>query len=80
MTSNIYRSQSKNRNCNSCNCKGDKEKAGIVDETIEVPGTNNALVPLLSAILFQLFAYQDSLSLRFNVDLPGNLAKSMRVE
>jgi glucosamine--fructose-6-phosphate aminotransferase (isomerizing) len=60
--------------------EGDKEIAGMVNEIIEIPSSHDALVPLLSVIPLQLFAYHTALHLGCNVDRPRNLAKSVTVE
>jgi glucosamine 6-phosphate synthetase-like amidotransferase/phosphosugar isomerase protein len=56
------------------------ESSLMVNETIEIPAVHDALVPLLSVIPLQLFAYHTALHLGCNVDRPRNLAKSVTVE
>ena len=80
MISNIMEVKARNGNVIAVISEGDKEIAGIVDEFIEIPVTHDALVPLLSVIPLQLFAYHTALSLGCNVDRPRNLAKSVTVE
>jgi len=80
MISNIMEVKARNGIVIAVIIEGDKEIAGMVDETIEVPTTNDALVPLLSVIPLQLFAYHTALALGCNVDRPRNLAKSVTVE
>ncbi len=60
--------------------EGDEEMAKIADEVIEVPNTENCLVPLLSVIPLQLLAYHVAVAKGLNVDQPRNLAKSVTVE
>jgi len=60
--------------------KGDKEVARIADHTIEIHPADDALVPLLSTIPFQLLSYHIAVKLDRNVDQPRNLAKSVTVE
>jgi glucosamine--fructose-6-phosphate aminotransferase (isomerizing) len=60
--------------------KGDKEVARIADHTIEVHPSDDALVPILSTIPFQLLSYHIAVMLDRNVDQPRNLAKSVTVE
>jgi glucosamine--fructose-6-phosphate aminotransferase (isomerizing) len=80
MISNIMEVKARNGIVIAVINEGDKEIAGMVDEIIEVPKTNDALVPLLSVIPLQLFAYHTALALGCNVDRPRNLAKSVTVE
>ncbi|MCD8387731.1 MAG: glutamine--fructose-6-phosphate transaminase (isomerizing) [Bacteroidales bacterium] len=60
--------------------EGDDEVRAIADEVIEVPPTENCLVPLLSVIPLQLLAYHVAVAKGLNVDQPRNLAKSVTVE
>ena len=60
--------------------EGDVEVKEIVDQTIEVPRTENFLAPLLSVIPLQLLAYHIAVKKGKNVDMPRNLAKSVTVE
>ncbi len=60
--------------------EGDTEITNIADEIIEIPPVQDALVPLLSVVPLQLFAYHIALSLGRDVDQPRNLAKSVTVE
>lgn len=59
---------------------GDKEVKGMAEFAIEVHKTDDALVPLLSTIPFQLLSYHMAVKLDRNVDQPRNLAKSVTVE
>ncbi len=60
--------------------EGDEDIRKIADEVIEVPSTENCLVPLLSVIPLQLLAYHVAVAKGLNVDQPRNLAKSVTVE
>lgn len=60
--------------------QGDTDICKIADEIIEVPQTENCLVPLLSVIPLQLLAYHVAVAKGLNVDQPRNLAKSVTVE
>jgi glucosamine--fructose-6-phosphate aminotransferase (isomerizing) len=80
MMSNIMEIKARNGIVIALIAEGDREIAGMVDETIEIPATNDILVPLLSVIPLQLFAYHTAMSLGCNVDRPRNLAKSVTVE
>jgi len=59
---------------------GDSQVAQVADHTIEVHPAQDALVPILSTIPFQLLSYHIAVMLGRNVDQPRNLAKSVTVE
>ena len=80
MISNIMEVKARNGIVIAVINEGDTEIAAMVDDTIEVPVTHDVLVPLLSVIPLQLFAYHSALTLGCNVDRPRNLAKSVTVE
>lgn len=54
--------------------------ASEVDEMITVPATHEALLPILTTIPLQLFAYYIALGRALPIDMPRNLAKSVTVE
>jgi glutamine--fructose-6-phosphate transaminase len=58
----------------------DKEIAELVDDVIEVPVAGDILIPMLSVVPLQLFAYHMALTLGCDVDRPRNLAKAVTVE
>lgn len=60
--------------------EGDKHMEEMADFVIEIPETNELLIPLLSVIPMQLLAYHIANLKGFNVDQPRNLAKSVTVE
>jgi glucosamine--fructose-6-phosphate aminotransferase (isomerizing) len=60
--------------------EGDVHVREIADEVIEIPETNEFLVPLLATIPFQLLSYHIAVMRGCNVDQPRNLAKSVTVE
>jgi glucosamine--fructose-6-phosphate aminotransferase (isomerizing) len=60
--------------------KGDTTVKGIADHVIEIPETDDVLVPLLATIPFQLLSYHVAVMRGCNVDQPRNLAKSVTVE
>ncbi len=60
--------------------EGDQQIAKLADFTIEVPGTHEALMPLVSVIPLQLLSYHIAVMRGCNVDQPRNLAKSVTVE
>jgi len=60
--------------------EGDIQVKAIADEVIEIPSTDEHLVPLLATIPFQLLSYHIAVLRGCNVDQPRNLAKSVTVE
>lgn len=60
--------------------EGDEQVAGIADQVIEIPHTDEHLVPLLATIPLQLLSYHIAVMRGCNVDQPRNLAKSVTVE
>jgi glucosamine--fructose-6-phosphate aminotransferase (isomerizing) len=60
--------------------KGDKVVSGIADHVIEIPKTDDLLVPLIATIPLQLLSYHIAVMRGCNVDQPRNLAKSVTVE
>ena len=53
---------------------------GLADDVISVPPTHEALLPILTAMPVQLFAYYVALERGLPIDQPRNLAKSVTVE
>jgi len=60
--------------------EGDEEVRKIADYVIEIPETDELLVPLVSVIPLQLLSYHIAVMRGCNVDQPRNLAKSVTVE
>ena len=60
--------------------EGDTDVKGMADHVIEIPDTEEFLVPLLSVIPLQLLSYHIAVMRGCNVDQPRNLAKSVTVE
>jgi len=60
--------------------EGDEQVKALADHCIEIPETDEHLVPLLATIPLQLFSYHIALMRGCNVDQPRNLAKSVTVE
>ncbi|MGA2612490.1 MAG: glutamine--fructose-6-phosphate transaminase (isomerizing) [Spirochaetia bacterium] len=60
--------------------EGDSEAASLAEDAIFVPRTLDPLVPILSVIPLQLFAYFVAVARGCDVDKPRNLAKSVTVE
>ncbi len=60
--------------------EGDETVKALADHIIEVPETEEMLVPLIATIPLQLLSYHIALMRGCNVDQPRNLAKSVTVE
>ena len=60
--------------------EGDVTVKEIADHTIEIPETDEHLVPLLATVPFQLLSYHIAVMRKCDVDQPRNLAKSVTVE
>lgn len=60
--------------------KGDTDAAALADHVIEIPDTEDELVPILASIPLQLLSYYIAVMRGCNVDQPRNLAKSVTVE
>ncbi len=60
--------------------EGDVTVKGMADYTIEIPETEEMLVPLLATIPLQKLSYHIAVMRGCNVDQPRNLAKSVTVE
>lgn len=60
--------------------KGDQDVSKIADHVIEIPKTDDLLVPLIATIPLQLLSYHIAVMRGCNVDQPRNLAKSVTVE
>ncbi len=58
----------------------DTQVKKLADWTIELPGVNDCLMPVVAAIPLQLLAYHIAINKGRNVDQPRNLAKSVTVE
>ena len=60
--------------------EGDTVVKNLADYLIEIPDTEEILVPLLATIPLQKLAYHIAVMRGCNVDQPRNLAKSVTVE
>lgn len=60
--------------------KGDEQVKEMADYSIEIPHTEDILVPFLSVVPLQLLSYHIAVMRGCNVDQPRNLAKSVTVE
>jgi glucosamine--fructose-6-phosphate aminotransferase (isomerizing) len=60
--------------------EGDKVVKDLADFVIEIPETDDLLLPIVSVIPLQLLSYHMAVLRGCNVDQPRNLAKSVTVE
>ncbi len=60
--------------------EGDTQVKAMADYTIEIPETDEILVPLVAVVPLQLLSYHIAVMRNCNVDQPRNLAKSVTVE
>ena len=60
--------------------EGDVQVKAMADHSIEIPDTDENLVPLIATIPLQLLSYHIAVLRGCNVDQPRNLAKSVTVE
>lgn len=60
--------------------EGDVQVREIADHVIEIPETDEHLVPILATVPLQLLSYHIAVMRGCNVDQPRNLAKSVTVE
>ncbi|MES2556204.1 MAG: glutamine--fructose-6-phosphate transaminase (isomerizing) [Bacteroidota bacterium] len=60
--------------------EGDTDVKAMADHVIEIPDTDEHLVPLLATVPLQLLSYHVAVMRGCNVDQPRNLAKSVTVE
>lgn len=78
--SNMQEVKSRNGRILAVVTEGDELVKSIADNIIEVPRTQNELIPLLSVVPLQLLAYYVAVDKGLDVDMPRNLAKSVTVE
>jgi glutamine---fructose-6-phosphate transaminase (isomerizing) len=60
--------------------EGDEQVKAMADHIIEIPETDDILVPFISVVPLQLLSYHIAVLRGCNVDQPRNLAKSVTVE
>jgi glucosamine--fructose-6-phosphate aminotransferase (isomerizing) len=60
--------------------EGDEKIRAMAEYVIEIPHTEDCMVPLLATIPLQLLSYHIAIMRGCNVDQPRNLAKSVTVE
>ena len=80
VVSNIQEVKARNGRIIAIVTRGDTSVKEIADYVIEIPETDEMLVPFLSVIPLQLLSYHIALMRGCNVDQPRNLAKSVTVE
>ena len=80
VVSNIQEVKARKGKIISIVTEGDTQVKAIADHVIEIPETDEHLVPLLATIPFQLLSYHIAVMRNCNVDQPRNLAKSVTVE
>jgi len=78
--SNIEEVKSRKGRIISVITEGDTRVRKLSDYYIEIPETEEMLVPILATIPLQLMAYYIAVLRGCNVDQPRNLAKSVTVE
>jgi glucosamine--fructose-6-phosphate aminotransferase (isomerizing) len=80
MISNIEEIRARGGNILAIATEGDKRISKIAQDIIYIPKTLEMLMPILSVIPLQLFAYFLGTQKGYDVDKPRNLAKSVTVE
>jgi glucosamine--fructose-6-phosphate aminotransferase (isomerizing) len=80
VVSNIMEVKARKGKITAVVTSGDKEVMEMADHCIEVPETDEFLVPLITVIPLQLLSYHIAVMRGCNVDQPRNLAKSVTVE
>lgn len=80
MRSNIEEIRARGGAVIAVTTEGNDDIKRIVDEVMFVPETHEALLPVLTALPLQLFAYYVARARRLPIDKPRNLAKSVTVE
>jgi glucosamine--fructose-6-phosphate aminotransferase (isomerizing) len=80
VVSNIQEVKARKGRITAVVTSGDKEVKEMADFAIEIPETDELLVPLIAVIPLQLLSYHIAVMRGCNVDQPRNLAKSVTVE
>jgi glucosamine--fructose-6-phosphate aminotransferase (isomerizing) len=60
--------------------QGDREIASLAEAVIDLPETDEAVLPLLTVVPLQLLSYFAAVARGKDVDMPRNLAKTVTVE
>ena len=80
VVSNIQEVKARNGKIIAIVTEGDTTVKDLADYIIEIPETEEMLVPILATIPLQKLAYYIAILRGCNVDQPRNLAKSVTVE
>ncbi len=80
VVSNIQEVKARKGNVIAIVTEGDTIVKEMADYVIEIPKTEEYLIPILASIPLQKLAYHIALMRGCNVDMPRNLAKSVTVE
>ncbi len=80
LMSNVMEGRARDAKVIAVATEGDGAIERFADEVLWVPGTHEALSPVLAVIPLQLFAYHMAVARGTDVDQPRNLAKSVTVE
>ncbi len=80
VVSNIQEVKARNGKIIAIVTEGDEHIKKIADYVIEIPETEEFLIPMLASIPLQKLAYHVAILRGCNVDQPRNLAKSVTVE
>ena len=80
VVSNIQEVKARKGKITAVVTSGDREVKEMADYVIEIPETDEFLVPLIAVIPLQLLSYHIAVMRGCNVDQPRNLAKSVTVE
>lgn len=80
MMSNIQEVKARKGKIIAIITEGDADVKAIADHSIEIPYTDEMLLPLLATVPLQLVSYYIAVMRGTNVDQPRNLAKSVTVE
>src|SRR5690348_1232298 len=78
--SNVQEIRAREGNIIAVTTEGNNKLGSLVDDIIYVPGSLELVMPLLTVIPLQLFAYHCAVLRGCDVDKPRNLAKSVTVE
>lgn len=80
VVSNIQEVKARRGNIIAVVTAGDKEVKKMAEHVVEIPETDETLVPLIAVVPLQLLSYHIAVMRGCNVDQPRNLAKSVTVE
>lgn len=78
--SNVAECRARNAPILLISTEGDAEAREHADDVIYLPSVERELFPFLAVIPLQLFAYHVARTLKRDIDMPRNLAKSVTVE